>query len=118
MSLVNGDEISTDEGLATVCIPQLKNLPANKILFIRQNFSSIPAKNLSYVPKVLSQKKEDKSKSQIKIEKHKISVADPGCLSRIRLFSIPDPGSELSPSRILIKEFKYFLHPKNQTNGF
>jgi hypothetical protein len=28
------------------------------------------------------------------------SVADPGCLSRIRLFSIPDPGSELSPSRI------------------
>ena len=30
----------------------------------------------------------------------KSSVADPGCLSRIRLFSIPDPGSELSPSRI------------------
>jgi hypothetical protein len=29
-----------------------------------------------------------------------ISVADPGCLSRIRLFSIPDPRSELSPSRI------------------
>jgi hypothetical protein len=28
------------------------------------------------------------------------SVADSGCLSRIRLFSIPDPGSELSPSRI------------------
>ncbi len=28
------------------------------------------------------------------------SVADPGCFSRIRLFSIPDPGSELSPSRI------------------
>ncbi len=27
------------------------------------------------------------------------SVADPGCLSRIRLFSILDPGSELSPSR-------------------
>jgi hypothetical protein len=31
-----------------------------------------------------------------------ISVADPGCLSRIPdpTFSIPDPGSELSPSRI------------------
>ncbi len=28
------------------------------------------------------------------------SVADPGCLSRIRLFSIPDPGSELFLSRI------------------
>jgi hypothetical protein len=30
------------------------------------------------------------------------SVADPGCLSRIPdpTFSIPDPGSELSPSRI------------------
>jgi hypothetical protein len=35
------------------------------------------------------------------------SVADPGCLSRIRLFSISDPGSELSPSRIRIKEFKF-----------
>ncbi len=39
------------------------------------------------------------------------SVADPGCLSRIRLFSIPDPGSELFPSWIRIKEFKYF-NPK------
>ena len=29
-----------------------------------------------------------------------ISVADPGCLSRIRHLSTPDPGSELSPSRI------------------
>ncbi len=30
------------------------------------------------------------------------SVADPGCLSRIPdpIFSIPDPGSELSPSGI------------------
>jgi len=28
--------------------------------------------------------------------------------SRIRLFSIPDPGSELLPSRIRIKEFNYF----------
>jgi hypothetical protein len=34
------------------------------------------------------------------------SVADPGCLYRIRLFYIPDPGSELTPSRIHIKEFK------------
>jgi hypothetical protein len=41
------------------------------------------------------------------------SVADPGCLSRIRLFSIPDPGSELSLSRILIKEFKYFNPQKS-----
>ncbi len=51
------------------------------------------------------------------------SVADPGCLSRIpdltffhpesriRIVSIPDPGSELFPSRIRIKEFKYF-NPK------
>jgi hypothetical protein len=31
--------------------------------------------------------------------------------SRIRLFSIPDPGSELFPSRIRIKEFDYF-NPK------
>jgi hypothetical protein len=31
---------------------------------------------------------------------HTVSVADPGCLSRIRLFSISDPGSELSPSPI------------------
>jgi hypothetical protein len=39
---------------------------------------------------------------------HIFSVADPGCLSLIRLFSIPDPESELYPSRIRIKEFKYF----------
>jgi hypothetical protein len=41
------------------------------------------------------------------------SVADPGCLSRIPepTFSIPDPGSEFFPSRILIKEVKYF-NPK------
>jgi hypothetical protein len=31
---------------------------------------------------------------------HIFSVADPGCLSLIRLFSIPDPESELYPSRI------------------
>jgi hypothetical protein len=33
---------------------------------------------------------------------------------RIRLFSFPDPGSELSPSRIRIKELKYF----NPKKGF
>ncbi len=36
---------------------------------------------------------------------------------RIRLFSIPDPESEPSPSRIRIKEFKYF-NPKKPKNGF
>jgi hypothetical protein len=42
------------------------------------------------------------------------SVADPGCLSRIRFLSIPDPGTEFSHprSRIRIKEFRYF-NPKN-----
>ncbi len=41
------------------------------------------------------------------------SVADPGCLSRIRTYSIPDPRSEYfhPGSRICIKEFKYF-NPK------
>jgi hypothetical protein len=38
--------------------------------------------------------------------------------SRIRLFSIPDPGSELSPSRILIKEFKYFNPKKSKKMVF
>jgi hypothetical protein len=48
---------------------------------------------------------------------------------RIRLFSIPDPGSELSPSRIpdpnclhpgsrILKEFKYFNPKKSKKNGF
>jgi hypothetical protein len=40
-----------------------------------------------------------------------ISVADPGCLSRIPDPTFSHPGSELSPSRIRIKEFKYF-NPK------
>ncbi len=31
-----------------------------------------------------------------------------GMFIRIRIFSIPDPGSEFLPSRIHIKEFKYF----------
>jgi hypothetical protein len=39
------------------------------------------------------------------------SVEDPGCLSRIRLFSNLDLGSESFPSRILGKEFEYF-NPK------
>jgi hypothetical protein len=38
-------------------------------------------------------------------------IPDPA--SRIRLFSILDPGSEPSPSRILIKEFKYFNPQKS-----
>ncbi len=39
-----------------------------------------------------------------------ISVADPGGLSRIRLFPsrIPDPNFFHPGARILIKEFKYF----------
>ncbi len=41
----------------------------------------------------------------------KYSVADPGCLSRIPLFSIPDPNCLHPGSRIRIKEFKYF-NPK------
>jgi hypothetical protein len=39
-----------------------------------------------------------------------VSVADPGTL--IRMFSIPDLESVFFPSRIRIKEFKYF-NPKN-----
>jgi hypothetical protein len=42
---------------------------------------------------------------------HALSVADPGCLSRIRLFSIPYPKCLHPGSRILIKEFKY-INPK------
>ncbi len=34
--------------------------------------------------------------------------------SRIQLFPIPDPGSELSPSGIRIKEFKYFKPKKKK----
>jgi hypothetical protein len=52
-------------------------------------------------------------KKVTKKDGEKISVADPGCLSRIRLFSIPEPGSEFfhPGSRIRIKEFNYF-NPK------
>jgi hypothetical protein len=42
------------------------------------------------------------------------SVADPGCLSRIQLFSIPDPNCLHSGSRIRIKEFKYFNPQKTK----
>ncbi len=47
------------------------------------------------------------------------SIADPGCLSRIRLFSIPDPGSELSPYRIPDphQRIKYF-NPKSTEKWF
>jgi hypothetical protein len=37
--------------------------------------------------------------------------------SRIRLFPIPDPGSELFPSRIRIIEFKFF-NPKKPKKMF
>jgi hypothetical protein len=48
----------------------------------------------------------------IEINKHIVhSVADPGCLSRIPDPTFFHPGSELFPSRIRIKEFKYF-NPK------
>jgi hypothetical protein len=40
------------------------------------------------------------------------SVADPGSLSQIRLFSIPDPNFSQPGSRIRIKEFKYFNFKK------
>ncbi len=43
-----------------------------------------------------------------------VSVADPGCLSRIRLFSIPDPNCVHPGSRILIKKFKYFNPQKSK----
>jgi hypothetical protein len=46
------------------------------------------------------------------------SVADPGFLSRIRLFSIPDPKCLHPRSRILIKEFKYFNPPKKAKKWF
>jgi hypothetical protein len=36
-----------------------------------------------------------------------INVANLGCVSRIRFFSIPNPGSDFFPSRIRIKEFLY-----------
>jgi hypothetical protein len=36
-----------------------------------------------------------------------LSVADPGCLSRIQMFSIPDPNLFHPGSRIRIKKFNY-----------
>ena len=45
------------------------------------------------------------------------SVADSGSLSRIRLFSIPDPNCLHPSSRIRIKEFKYF-NPKKTKKWF
>jgi hypothetical protein len=47
------------------------------------------------------------SNNWIQKRNHKNSVADPDVYlgSRIRLFSIPDTGSELFPSRIRIKEY-------------
>jgi hypothetical protein len=48
-----------------------------------------------------------------------ISVADPGCLSRIRLFSIPDPGSSSKNLSILTpKKAKiWFLSSKKYDPG-
>jgi hypothetical protein len=38
----------------------------------------------------------NKFKSQAKTKKKKnVSVVDSGCLTRIRIFSIPDPGSRV-----------------------
>jgi hypothetical protein len=48
---------------------------------------------------------------------HSGSNADPGCLSRISDPTFFHPGSELSPSRILIKEFK-ILTPKKAKKWF
>jgi hypothetical protein len=55
--------------------------------------------------------KDKKSKRSHKAAVLRIRDVYPG--SRIRLFSIPDPGSDIF-SRIRIKEFKHF----NQKNGF
>jgi hypothetical protein len=44
-------------------------------------------------------------------------VADPGCLSAIQLFSIPDPNSLHPGSRIII-EFKYLNQKINKTMLF
>ncbi len=43
---------------------------------------------------------------------HYNSVADQGCLSRIRIFSIPDQKDSRSRIRIHITEFKYFFPKK------
>jgi hypothetical protein len=48
----------------------------------------------------------------LEYKKVSFSVADPRCLSRIRHFSIPHPGSEFFPSRIRIKQFQYFKAKK------
>ncbi len=54
-------------------------------------------------------------RSRIQIRIHIVvgSVADPGCLSRIRLFSIPDPNC-LHPGSRILKEFKYFNPKKSK----
>jgi hypothetical protein len=43
------------------------------------------------------------------------SVADPGCLTRIQIFSIPDPGSKFFsiPDPRSAQRMKYF-NPKNR----
>ncbi len=43
---------------------------------------------------------------------HSVSVADPGCLSGVPDPTFFHPGSEFFPSRIRIKEFRYFKPKK------
>ncbi len=50
-------------------------------------------------------------KAHLEIKKIKL-VADPGCLSRIRIIWIPDPNYFYPRSRISSQEFRYF-NPKN-----
>jgi hypothetical protein len=59
-------------------------------------------------PAITTKREVEKFVNVLFFNRHRKIFADPGWLSRIRLFFIPDPGSELSPSRIRIKEFKYF----------
>jgi hypothetical protein len=68
--------------------------------------------------KVQDQKEDWKKKSEDFLKKvaaapqAPVSVANPGCLSRIRIFFIPDPNFSHLGSRIRIKEFKY-INSKN-----
>ncbi len=42
----------------------------------------------------------------IRTDRWQYQCSDPGCLSRIRIFSIPDSGSKFFPSRIRIFPFR------------
>ncbi len=89
------------------------------------HFLRICANRLSWhLKKVKQQKLSRKNVERQDVNGNKsstvTSVADPGCLSRIRLFSIPDPGSELSPSRIPNphQRIKYFNPKKCKKKWF